>query len=424
MPQRILRIYANKADADAAVEDLKERGFRPEEVFVVAAPEDGESPADSQSTDEAIADKIVLGYVVTVHAPFGTAFKATVILDRHHPVEFRNVSSTASAWEANSEAKRLIDSSEPTAASPPPIESIPEQERTGTRFGMDDVGRIDVLRTPPTTDDLQRLHYDEMRHKAEALSELGQMLGDVARAVSRILDALPERIEDASIDRLWSRANTLRRRHDAHVRSTDSRLGPDPARLPPLVAENLGDFLDSFNVYVIGDPRGLELDRIRLGPQDRETARRLADLAAPIARAASEPDSPVTPLAGETLSEQVAAAADAPDDINGDQAAELARKTAGNFVSELLRRAYAPVRVVGAFVKSEAIFAQKEARAGFYHAGGAAAFVALPGYLYWPELSSFVVRHADALKAFVSEFYQNPKLVEIIDLIVKAANHI
>ena len=68
----------------------------------------------------------------------------------------------------------------------PRIESIPEQERMGTRFGMDAHGRIDVLRSPPATDELQRLHYDEMRHKAEALAALGQMLGDTAPAIMGI----------------------------------------------------------------------------------------------------------------------------------------------------------------------------------------------------------------------------------------------
>jgi hypothetical protein len=194
----------------------------------------------------------------------------------------------------------------------PPIESIPEQERTGTRFGIDAQGLIDVLRIPPAIDDLQRFHYDEMRHKAEALAALGQMLGDIAPAATRILEALPEGIEGVSIDRLWSHGNTLRRRHDAHVRTIDCNLGPDPARLHPLVAANLGDFIDSFNVYVIGDPRGLELDRIRLGPQDREAARKVAALAAPIARAAGEPESPATPAAQETLAEQVSSAIDAP----------------------------------------------------------------------------------------------------------------
>ena len=363
----------------------------------------------------------------------------------------KNVLSTASAWEANSEIKRLIElaspnlivptgtlnltagtasfavgdnlsakvvTSAPPPAGPPPIESIPEQERIGTRFGMDAQGLIDVLQTPPTIDQLQRFHYEEMRHKAEALAGLGQMLGDITPAIARTLEALPAQIEDASIDRLWSRANTLRRRHDAHVRAIDNSLGPDPARLHSLVAAHLGDFVDSFNVYVIGDPRGLELDRIRLGPQDREAARKVAALAAPIAHALNEPELPATPAAQETLTEQIDAAIDAPDDINGDQAAELARKTAGNFVSELLRRAYAPIHKYGAA-------ATKGVSDGFYRAVGGAVFTGLSGaaYFYWPAISSFVVRNADVLRAFVSEAYHNPKIAEIIDAIVRAAGH-
>jgi hypothetical protein len=252
---------------------------------------------------------------------------------------------------------------------------------------------------------LQRFHYDEMRHKAQALAELGQMLGDIAPDINRIREALPEDIKDASVDKLWSRANTLRRRHDAHVRTVDNNLGPDPGRLHSLVAAKLGDFIDSFNVFIIGDPRGLELDRNRLGPQDREAARRVVALAAPIARATGELESPVTPAAQETLAEQVRAAIDAPNDINGDQATELAVKTTRNFVSRLL--------LFGSF-------AVVTVATGFYHAAGAAAFEGL-SRAYGPEILSFVVRNANALKAFVSEAYQIPKLVEIIDSIVRAA---
>jgi hypothetical protein len=120
--------------------------------------------------------------------------------------------------------------------------------------------------------------------------------------------------------------------------------------------------------------RADEAADVRLGPQDREAARKIAALAAPIARAANEPESPATPAAQETLAEQVSAAIDAPNDINGDQAAELARKTAGNFVGELLRRAYAPIRGFGDRVKNEGKFAQREFRAGLYRAPGTAAF--------------------------------------------------
>ena len=60
-----------------------------------------------------------------------------------------------------------------------------------------------------------------------------------------------------------------------------------------------------------------------------------------------------------------------PDDINGDQAADLARKTTRNFVSELLRRAYAPIAKLGTVAKNEVGFAQREFRAGLYRAAGA-----------------------------------------------------
>jgi len=128
---------------------------------------------------------------------------------------------------------------------------------------------------------------------------------------------------------------------------------------------------------------------------------------------ANEPESPATPAAQETLAEQVSSAIDAPNDINGDQAAELARKTTGNFVSELLRRAYG-------FVVNEA---PKGVRDGFYRAVGTRALNGLIAatVVSWPGISSFVVHNADALRAFVTEAYQNPTLGEIIDLIVRAA---
>jgi hypothetical protein len=217
----------------------------------------------------------------------------------------------------------------------PPIESIPKQDSTGTRFGLDAQGRIDVIRVPPATDDLQRFHYDEMYHKAQQLVGLGQMVGDIAPAVTRMLEALPEHMEDASVDMLWSRGNTLRRRHDAHARAVDNDLGPDLARLDSLVAATLGDFIDSLNVFVIGDPRGLELDRIRLGPQDREAADKIVALAGPIARAVGELESPVTLAAQQTLAGQVSSAIEAPNDINGDQAAQLARRTMGKFCQRI-----------------------------------------------------------------------------------------
>ena len=260
---------------------------------------------------------------------------------------------------------------------------------------MDAQGRIDVLRTPPATDQFAAI---ALRRDAPQSRAYGHARPDARRRrahITLLLEALPEHIEDASVDTLWSRGNTLRRRHDAHVRTVDNNLGPDPARLHSLVGERLGDVIDSFNVFIIGDPRGLELDRIRLGPQDREAARKIVALAAPIALAASEPKSPATSAAQETLTEQVRSAIDAPNDINGDQATELARRTTGNFVSKLLLLGAVAVTAVGT---------------GFYHEAGAAAFKGLSD-AYGPEILSFVVRNAEALRAFVQKPIKIPNLL-------------
>jgi hypothetical protein len=301
----------------------------------------------------------------------------------------------------------------------PSIETIPSQERAATQFRADAEGRIDVVRIPPARDELQRFHYDEMRHKATAMVALGQMLGDLASPTSRILEALPERMEDASVDKLWSRANTLRRRHDAHVRAIDYGLGPNPARLDDLAAATLGDFVDSFNIYVLGDPRALELDSARLVPQDREAVRRIVALAVPIAGAASDPQVPATAAAQEALAEQVDAAVDAPDDINGDQAADLARKTTGNFVSELLRQAYAPVAKLKAFAKDQPRVASKAVIEGFYREGGKKIFDGMPGAASatWRTIADFVVANAESLKEFVAAQFHNPALIDIINWI-------
>ena len=96
MAHTISRMYANKADADAAVEDLGKHGFAPEEIFVVGPPAGPSRPTDSRSVVDEIADKIAQGFIlkshaseyakkvakgavfVTVYAPFGAGLKATV----------------------------------------------------------------------------------------------------------------------------------------------------------------------------------------------------------------------------------------------------------------------------------------------------------------------------------------------------------
>jgi hypothetical protein len=288
----------------------------------------------------------------------------------------------------------------------PGIDSIPQQVATASQFVLDAEGRIDLLPDPPIADDLQRTIYQEVRYKADALSALGHnQLADLAEPVGRFRAVLPTDIEHASIARLWSRGNSLRRHFKAHEIAAAS-AEPDPARLPPLVAGRLGDLIDTFNVFITGDPKGRELDQVRLGPQERSSAQAVADAALPIMEAARTSEGLSTAAVVDTLTEGIEVARDAPAGIEGDQAIDQLRKTTGNFVITLLRSAYAGVR-------AEPGFAWKEYRAGIYRGLGATTAVGLAG---WPIIA-FVRENADVLKAFVEQALHNPTLVRIIEVI-------
>jgi hypothetical protein len=276
---------------------------------------------------------------------------------------------------------------------------------------------IDVVPDPPApgtaADLVQRALYEETRLKAQSLLAVGpNQLGDLSGPANPFCGGLKDRIEDISITTLWSRGNALRSRLKAHDLSISSGE-PDPARLPPLVAETLRDLVHTWNIFIVVDPKGRELDEIRLGPQDVDAAKQAVAAAAPIVKALQHSENVATPTAIEAVAEQAETAKTAPAGIVGDQAIELSRKTTGNFVAELLRNAYASVR-------KEAGFAWKESRGGFYRAAGANTLNVVAGSVIVAGIISFVVRNADILKAFVTTSWHNPTLVEIIDFIVRA----
>jgi hypothetical protein len=171
--------------------------------------------------------------------------------------------------------------------------------------------------------------------------------------------------------------------------------------------------VESYNVFIVGDPSGRELDQVRLGPQERQAAEVALNLALPIAEAVQLSEGLATATAIEALTEQLEAARLAPSGIDGDQAVDLSRKTTANFIAELLRAAYARVR-------AEPGFAWKEIRAGTYRYAGPALIAG--GYI--SPIVTFVAAQGGNLKLFVEQAFHNPTLVQIIELISKvvAAN--
>jgi hypothetical protein len=292
----------------------------------------------------------------------------------------------------------------------PNIEAIPRQTAVATQFAVDAAGRIDLLADEPSPDGMQRELFQEVRYKALALSELGHnQVGEIYEPIARFLAAAPEHLEEASITRLWSRGNTLRRRLKAHDTAIVLRE-PDPALLSPSVTEGLRDLVESYNVFIVGDPIGRELDRVRLGPQERDDAEAAVELAASIAEAVQTSEGLATNAAIEALTEQVAAARGAPATVDGDQAIDLSQRTAGNFVVELLRLGL--TRVL-----AEPGLAWKEYRAGVYRGLGtitAAGIVGLP-------VIKFIASNAQLLESFAERTFHSPALLQIIDVISKMA---
>ena len=168
--------------------------------------------------------------------------------------------------------------------------------------------------------------------------------------------------------------------------------------------------MDTYNVFMIGDPTGRDLDQVRLGSQERDFARTVVDAALPIVEAVQASNGVATTEAVGALTEQIQAACDAASspDVNSDQAVELGRKTISNFVVELLRRSYSSILALPGMTL-------KDARAGIV---GTAAWEAL---VHHQELIKIVAQNADKLKAFVDQAFQNPDLARIIDIIAQGS---
>jgi hypothetical protein len=319
------------------------------------------------------------------------------------------LSTTSRAFLSFAEAMEPTDQAVLFAeATLPPEEAIPEQAPTATTFRIDSEGLIDVAPDPPVleplTDALQRVLYEETRYKAEALLQLGHnSLGDLAGPGTRFFESLPERIEEVSITRSWSRGNTLRSRLKAHdLSSTDAE--PGSAHLPHDVAETLRDLIDTWNVFIFGDPKGRELDERRLGPQELDAAKQVIAAAAPIVEALQRSVGIATPRAIEAVVEQTLAAQNAPAGIEGDQALDLAQKTNRNLFSSIIR--YAVYKAPG--------FVSRLLVEGAIRKAGADAFDFV-GF----KFVEFVASNYESFKGFVDSAWHNPALSHLIEIIVQ-----
>jgi hypothetical protein len=308
----------------------------------------------------------------------------------------------------------------PSEASPdelPSIESLPAQISAAARFSEGGAGPIDLARDPassnPSEAEDQRKHYAEARRKALDLQALGRnFLGDdLQRRVARLLEVLPDDMDALSIVRLWHRANSLRERladHDQAVERQGPLGDPDPAILAYAAAGPLRDFVKSYNIFIVGDAKGRELDRKSLGPGERERDEAAITAMEPVIAALRYEPEVATEAVPEILQDLSGAAKSAPKGLAGDQDVALARDSAGNFLLALIRKTYRPI------ADEMRVFTSTDVREKVY-----AGVITTVATASWPAAAHFIAERADALIAFARLVYNNPSIPQMIDAIAQ-----
>jgi transcriptional regulator with XRE-family HTH domain len=346
---------------------------------------------------------------------FETAGKIATALDTH----FSNLVGDLESGDRNTSAL-------------PPAEAIPNAEPRAIQFTGGADGPIDVTAVTALGEHLrgdagQIEDYAEIRFKADALSSLGSnRLGRLAGPTKRFI-GLADDIKQVRAKLFWSRANTLRILWQDHQEATkgDTFAGErDERLLEATTASQLKDLVETINAFVVNDPVLMELDSVRPGPQDAETAREEAETLAPVLGDLSTNEAVATKDARDAVIEQLDNIGFPNSTLAGRQTNEFARRSLRNFVGELLRRAYQPIQAMARVTKSETGIAWKGIREGVYRTIGGALISATATDLagvtnFSGAFVNFVVRHAESLILYVTKTFQNPQLVEIIHWIVR-----
>ena len=187
----------------------------------------------------------------------------------------------------------------------PPVDVLPEDKPDTSRYTVPDNGPIQATGDPiGPNDPEQQALQNECREKIRALigsvregdNELADLV-DNAKKYRNLIDEEPTVILAST---LWSAANTLRARHEAHQSADEQARLND--LLPPATATALKDLLETHGIFFLGHPAAAEVERKRReflsGPRNPEARGAAVELVASLVEAPKvlEPDA-ASPLA-------------------------------------------------------------------------------------------------------------------------------
>lgn len=309
---------------------------------------------------------------------------------------------------ANGKLKEIIGRSrgEPESTLVPGEQFLPKPFPDVPQFEEGPRGEIVVSLDPPITgagrtDKDQEENYDELRQKAFALRDLSpNRLGEIAKPAITFADCLSESFENTSINRIWSKGNVLRWQYDIHkneaLKPIDLR---DPSLvLEPLCAASLDDLVKQLNIFLSGDARGRELDRVSLGPGQRDLYKKALDAITPAINGSITVSDNATFIFVNGDHNQVLKA---PAGLHGDQAVDRVAKQEGNFLARILSRGY---RI--------AVWVAEKAAGKFI-----ADRVAEAWGMYCPAILQFIAKYSETIKQYLATLYNNPAVRAIVDFI-------
>ena len=151
-----------------------------------------------------------------------------------------------------------------------------DQDTTVETFGPNSEGIIDrtTAQTSPGLTDTpeQRDWYDSLRNAALGMKDIGEnALGRAARPVNNLVKAMPEDMAEAKIAKLWPAANRIRKLKAAHDRAAAGPENYHPNLLGSEVIDDVDQFVEVYNNFVVGDASLSEKDSNTAGPQDPDT---------------------------------------------------------------------------------------------------------------------------------------------------------
>lgn len=151
-----------------------------------------------------------------------------------------------------------------------------EQDTASETFEVNangQIGRTTAQTSPILTDTPEQSDwYESLRDSALGMRDIGEnALGRAARPVNSLIKALPESIGEARVAKLWPAANRIRKLKAAHERAAAGPEEYHPNLLGSEVVDDINQFVEVYNNFVVGDAGLSEKDRNTAGPQDPET---------------------------------------------------------------------------------------------------------------------------------------------------------